>query len=214
MRTAVGPKNWNECFSFFVCKSVYGTEVGSDTFRKADPARAKKLFEEAGYKGERIIITSTKEIAQIGAQAEVLAGGLNAIGVKAEVEWADWGTTLTRFLTNKAPVGQPGHWNIFTTTNSWSTWHNPLTNIGVVLNPEGSWAGWPTDPEGEKLRVAFIEATDQKARMEILENLHKRMWDVMPYIVTGQFDQMYAWRKEITGVLPTSKLVLWNIEKK
>ena len=50
--------------------------------------------------------------------------------------------------------------------------------------------------------------------MEILENLHKRMWDVMPYIVTGQFDQMYAWRKEITGVLPTSKLVLWNIEKK
>ena len=83
-----------------------------------------------------------------------------------------------------------------------------------MLNPEGSWAGWPTDPEGEKLRVAFIEATDQKARMEILENLHKRMWDVMPYIVTGQFDQMYAWRKEITGVLPTSKLVLWNIEKK
>jgi len=36
----------------------------------------------------------------------------------------------------------------------------------------------------------------------------------MPYVVTGQFDQMYAWRKEITGVLPTSKLVLWNIEKK
>ncbi len=214
MRTAFGNKNWNECFSFFVCGSVYGTTVGSESFRKADPARAKKLFEEAGYKGERIIITSTKEIAQIGAQAEVLAGGLNAIGVKAEVEWADWGTTLTRFLTNKAPVGQPGHWNIFTTTNSWSTWHNPLTNIGVVLNPEGSWAGWPTDPEGEKLRVQFIEATDQKKRMEIVEALHKRMWEVMPYIVTGQFDQQYAWRKEITGVLPTSKLVLWNIEKK
>ena len=214
MRTAVGTKNWNECFSFFVCKSVYGTEVGSEPYRKADPARAKKLFEEAGYKGERIVITSTKEIAAIGAQAEVLAAGLNAIGVKAEVEWADWGTTLTRFLTNKNPVGQPGHWNIFTTTNSWSTWHNPLTNIGVVLNPEGSWAGWPTDPEGEKLRVQFIEATDQKARMEILDKLHRRMWEVMPYIVTGQFDQQYAWRKEISGVLPTSKLVLWNIEKK
>ncbi len=213
MSTAVGTKNWNECFSLLVCGSVYGSLAGSETFTKPDPARAKKLFEESGYKGEKIIITSTKEIAAIGAQAEVLAAALNAIGVKAEVEWADWGTTLTRFLSNKNPPGQPGHWNIFTTTNSWSTWHNPLTNIGIVLNAEGSWAGWPTDDEGEKLRVAFIEATDQKTRMEILEKLHKRLYEVMPYIITGQFDQMYAWRKNIKGVLPTSKLVLWNISK-
>jgi peptide/nickel transport system substrate-binding protein len=214
MTTAFGNKKWwNECFSFFVCKSVYGTEAGSETFRKADPARAKALLAEAGYKGEKIIITSTKEIAAIGAQAEVLLAGLRAIGANAEVEWADWGTTLTRFLTNKNPPGQPGHWNIFTTTNSWSTWHNPLTNIGVVLNPEGSWAGWPTDAEGEKLRVQFIEATDQKVRMEIVEKLHRRLWEVVPYVVTGQFDQPYAWRKNITGVLPTSKLVLWNISK-
>ena len=213
MRTAVGTKNWNECYSFLVCKSVYGTEVGSETFRKPDPARAKKLMEEAGYKGEKIIITSTKEIAQIGAQAEVLLAGLRAIGVDAEVQWADWGTTLTRFLTNKNGPGQPGYWNIFTTTNSWSTWHNPLTNVGVILNAEGSWAGWPTDAEGEKLRVQFIEATDQKTRMEIIDKLHRRLWEIVPYVVTGQFDQMYAWRKEISGVLPTSKLVLWNISK-
>jgi peptide/nickel transport system substrate-binding protein len=213
MRTAFGTKNWNECFSFFVCGSVYGTEVGSEPFRKADPARAKKLFEEAGYKGERIVITSTKEIASIGAQAEVLLAGLRGIGVNAEVEWADWGTTLTRFLTNKSPPGQPGHWNIFTTTNSWSTWHNPLTNVGVVLNPEGSWAGWPSDAEAEKLRVQFIEATDQPTRLAIIEKLHRRLWEVMPYIVTGQFDQVYTWRKNVTGVLPTSKLVLWNISK-
>jgi peptide/nickel transport system substrate-binding protein len=213
MRTAVGTKNWNECYSFLVCKSVYGTEVGSETFRKADPARAKRLMEEAGYKGEKIVITSTKEIAQIGAQAEVLLAGLRAIGANAEIEWADWGTTLTRFLTNKSPPGQPGHWNIFTTTNSWSTWHNPLTNVGIILNPEGSWAGWPSDEIGEKLRTEFIQATEHKTRMEIVDKLHRRLWEIVPYVVTGQFDQMYAWRKNVTGVLPTSKLVLWNIAK-
>ena len=83
----------------------------------------------------------------------------------------------------------------------------------MVLNAEGSWAGWPTDDEGEKLRVAFIEATDQKTRMELLEKLQRRMYEVMPYVVTGQFDQQYAWRNNIKGVLPTSKLVLWNISK-
>ena len=213
MRTAVGPKNWNECFSFFVCKSVYGTEVGSDTFRKADPARAKKLFEEAGYKGERIIITSTKEIANIGAQAEVLAAGLRKIGVNAEVEWADWGTTLTRFLTNKNGPGQPGYWNIFTTTNSWSTWHNPLTNVGVVLTPNGTWAGWPTDEIGEKMRTDFIQAQTQEERLKIVEAFSKRLWEIMPYVVTGQYDAPYAWRTNVQGVLPTSKIVFWNISK-
>ena len=36
---------------------------------------------------------------------------------------------------------------------------------------------------------------------------------VVPYIVSGQYDQPYAWRKTVTGVLPTSKLALWNIDK-
>jgi len=49
--------------------------------------------------------------------------------------------------------------------------------------------------------------------MAILEKLHRRLAEVMPYVVTGQFDVPYAWRKTVTGVLPTSKLVLWNIEK-
>jgi peptide/nickel transport system substrate-binding protein len=214
MQASFGEKKWwKNCFSLLVCGSVYGSEAGMETFKKADPARAKKLFEEAGYKGEKIIITSTKEIQNIGTQAEVLAGGLRKIGVNAEVEWADWGTTLTRFLTNKNPPGQPGHWNIFTTTNSWSTWHHPLTNVGIILTPDGSWAGWPADAEGEKLRGEFIQATDQTARMAILEKLHRRLAEVMPYVVTGQFDVPYAWRKTVTGVLPTSKLVLWNIEK-
>lgn len=39
------------------------------------------------------------------------------------------------------------------------------------------------------------------------------MWEVAPYIVTGQFDQPYAWRKNVSGILPISKLALWNISK-
>ncbi|MBI1779120.1 MAG: ABC transporter substrate-binding protein [Proteobacteria bacterium] len=214
MRASFGEQKWwNKCFSYFVCGSIYGTTAGSEGFQKADPARAKKMFEEAGYKGEKIIITSTKEIQNIGTQAEVLAGALRNIGANVDIEWADWGTTLTRFLTNKNPVGQSGGWSIFTTTNSWSTWHNPLTNVGVILTPEGSWAGWPSDELGEKLRTEFIQAQDKASRMAALDKLSKRMWEVAPYVVTGQFDGPYAWRKNVVGVLPTSKLALWNIGK-
>jgi len=214
MAAAFGEKKWwNNCYSFLVCGSVYGTNVGSETFQKADPARAKKLLADAGYKGEKLIISSSKEIASIAAQAEVLAGGLRNIGANVEIEWADWGTTLTRWLTNKNVPGTNGGWHIFATGNSWSTWHNPLTNVGIILAPDANWAGWPTDEAAEKLRTEFIQATDQPTRMAILDKLHRRLWEVVPYVVTGQYDQPYAWRKSVTGVLPTSKLVLWNIDK-
>ncbi len=88
-----------------------------------------------------------------------------------------------------------------------------MTNIGVILSSNGNWAGWPTDDEGEKLRTEFIQAQDKGTRMAALDKLSKRMWEVAPYVVTGQFDAPYAWRKNVVGVLPTSKLVLWNIGK-
>ena len=67
--------------------------------------------------------------------------------------------------------------------------------------------------EAEKLRNEFIAAPDKEIRMAALEKLRKRLWEVVPYVMTGQYDQPYAWRKNVSGVLPTSKLVLFNIEK-
>ena len=49
--------------------------------------------------------------------------------------------------------------------------------------------------------------------MAVLDKLHRRLWEVVPYVMTGQYDQPYAWRKNVSGVLPTSKLVLFNIAK-
>jgi len=47
-----------------------------------------------------------------------------------------------------------------------------------------------------------------------LERLQKRFYEVVPYIPAGQFLSPIAYRKNLSGVLDTSRLVLWNIEKK
>jgi peptide/nickel transport system substrate-binding protein len=206
-------KWWNTCYSYFVCKSIYGTEVGSESFRKPDPARAKKLLEEAGYKGEKIYAIGTREVPGIGAITEVYVDALRKIGVNVELEWMDWGTMVTRFGSNKNKPGEQGGWSLWAATGSWSTWHNPLTNLGTNMSKDTSWAGWASDEEVETYRNEFIQAQDKEKRMAALEKLHKRLWEVVPYVMTGQFDQAYAWRKNVTGVLPTSKLVLFNITK-
>jgi peptide/nickel transport system substrate-binding protein len=37
---------------------------------------------------------------------------------------------------------------------------------------------------------------------------------VVPYIPAGQFLSPIAFRKNLSGILDTPRLVLWNIEKK
>src|SRR5436853_6214684 len=73
---------WRQCYSFFVCGSPNETEAGSEPYQKPDLARAKTLLQEAGYKGEKIVLINTHEIASIGALGDVTANNLKQIGVK------------------------------------------------------------------------------------------------------------------------------------
>src|SRR2546430_7073165 len=59
-----------------VCSSDLSneTEAGTETLRKRDVARAKQLMIEAGYKGETIVLITTREIATIGALGDVKIG--------------------------------------------------------------------------------------------------------------------------------------------
>src|SRR6516162_3701798 len=77
-------KWWQECWSFFVCGSTNGTEVGSEGYRRQDLARAKELLAASGYHGEKIVLISTGEIQSIAALGDVTADNLRKIGVNVE----------------------------------------------------------------------------------------------------------------------------------
>ncbi|MBI1779114.1 MAG: ABC transporter substrate-binding protein [Proteobacteria bacterium] len=215
LQVFAGPDpSWGKpCYAFYLCGATYGTELGSEAYQKRDIEKAKRLFKEAGYNGEKVVVLNSTEVPQIGAIMLATAAALKLAGVNAELETTDWGTMLTKALQNKKPVAEGG-WSVWGATGSWSTWHNPLTNLGTNMATDASaWGGWAADEEVEKLRNEFIRAPDMPTRLKVAEVLHKRLWDVVPYVPTGMFDSPYAWRKNISGVLPTSKLVLWNIAK-
>jgi peptide/nickel transport system substrate-binding protein len=215
MHAAYGddPKWWRECWSHFICGSTNETEAGTETLRKRDLAKAKQLMAEAGYKGETLVMLTTREIATIGALGDVTAANLQAIGVKVEVRESDWGTMLAR-RAKKDPPAQGG-WNIFHTNLTSGTMFSPLTNFGISMVCGGkSWFGWPCDETAEKLQLAYVRAPDEAARRAALEALHKRLWEVVPLVPVGQYTQPLAWRNTVSGVLTANVNVYWNIEKK
>ena len=213
MAAAYGDQKWwKVCYSYFICGAPYGTEAGSEPYRKQDLEKAKQLFAEAGYKGEKLILITTDELPQIGQMAQVAAGTLRKIGVNVELVVNAWGVTVQRMMKKDDPAS--GGWNMFTSWGTGSTFHHPLSNIGTPMTCDGkNWVGWPCDEESEKLRDQFIRAQDDATRMSVLDRYHRRLMEEQPYALLGQFDPPFAWRKSVHDVVPAAVLVFWNISK-
>ena len=204
---------WQKCYSFGVCNSEYGSESGSEAYRKPDIARARQLFAEAGYKGEPIILVGTPQLAPINAMTQVLASRLQEAGLTVDVQMTDFASLLQRVNMRSKPIGSGGY-HLFAYYATGSSMFHPLMNIGLDQSCEGkNWPGFPCDPVGEALRQKFLVAPDEAARKAVFEDLEKRAWQFLPYIPAGQFDVVNAYRSNVTGVLDSAYLAYWNIEK-
>jgi len=203
---------WRECRSFFVCGGPNDTEAGSEPYRKQDLARAKGLFEEAGYKGEKITLINTHEIGSIGALGDITAANLKKIGLNVEIADSDWGTMVARRAKKEAP-GEGG-WNIFHTTIGGTGMYSPLTAFAVNSGCDGkNWFGWPCDEPTEMLRRAYVAAASEAAQRDALVALQRHLWEAVPLVPVGQYIQPYAARDTISGILKSHVIVFWNIEK-
>ncbi len=201
------------CFSYFTCGSPFGTTAGSESFRKPDYARAKQLLAEAGYKGEKIVLLGAGDLFHHNAAAQVTAENLKKIGLNVDLQMSDWGAVITRRAKKDKP--EAGGYNIYQTFSDGVSAMTPATNVSIVSTCDGRNAvGWPCDEQVEKLRDQYIRATDEAQKQQILETLHKRLWETIPYVILGKYERLAAYRTSLDGVLHTNVLALWNISKK
>ena len=212
LAAAIGPqKYWRECHSMWICGTPYGTDVGSEPYQKQNLEKAKQLMIESGYKGEKIVLMGPADIQFINAYTMVTAENLKKIGVNVDLVIADWGSIVSR-RSKKEPPAQGG-WNIFHTGSGTAAQANPMSSSTTPTTCGEAWFGWPCDEAAEKLRQAFIRETDPAKQKQIATDLHKRLWEVIPYIPIGQYQQPFVWRKNISGWLKVNTVVYWNVEK-
>lgn len=207
------PKLYEVCYSFFICGSPNGTEAGSEPFQKKDLEKARELMREAGYDGEPIYVLSSHDLDYIGAYGDVTIANLRQIGVNVEVVESDWGSLVARRAQKKPPA--EGGWHIFHTSLGGLSQYDPLTNPITDQSCDGNnWFGWPCDEEYQAIVDAYISESDPARRQDLIAQMNRRLWETAPVIPIGQYDQLHAWRKTITGIPQTPSIpVFWNIEK-
>jgi peptide/nickel transport system substrate-binding protein len=206
-------KNWKTCFSYYTCGTPLSSELGADNLKgKRDLAKAKQLVQEAGYKGERVVLLSATDQPIVHSQALVTTELLKSIGVNAELQAGDWGTLITR-RASKEPIDKGG-WNIFFTWFVGPDMVNPALSAPLRGNGERAWFGWPTSERIEKMRDDWFKAPDMDAQRRAAQEVQKVAFEELPYIPTGQFILPTAYRKNVEGVIVAPVVFLWNVEKK
>jgi peptide/nickel transport system substrate-binding protein len=215
MGAAAGaPKYWKTCAALFGCGTPFETNAGADALLNGpNPAKAKQLIQEAGYKGEKIVLLSATDQPVVQGQALVTLDALRKAGLNVELQASDWGTLITR-RTSKEPVEKSG-WSIFHTWTSAPDFFSPAVNLPVRANGEKAWFGWPTDPKIEELITAWFKAPDLAAQKKLAADIQVEAYaNNVPYVPTGQFVAPTAYRKNLEGIIIAPVVFLWNVEKK
>jgi peptide/nickel transport system substrate-binding protein len=215
MGAAAGdPKYWRTCAALFGCGTPFETNAGADALLKGpNLASAKQLIQEAGYKGEKIVLLSATDQPIVHGQALVTLDALRKAGLNVELQANDWGTLITR-RASKEPV-EKGGWSIFHTWISAPDLFSPAVNIALRGNGEKAWFGWPTDPKIEALIDDWFKAPDLTAQKKLAADIQVEAYtNAIPYVPTGQFVAPTAYRKNLEGIIIAPVVFLWNVEKK
>ena len=213
MSAAYGdPKYWRECYAFWVCGSRNGTEVGSEAYRKPDLEKARALVRESGYDGRPVVLIGGSDVLPYQRMSLITADLLKQIGMNVDMQLTDWGSVAAR-RAKKDPPAQGG-WNLFHTSANGAQLASPLTSPSTITTCDGkNFPGWPCDQVEEDMRMQYIREADPAKQTQLLEAMHSRLWESLPYVPLGQFRQPFLWRSNVKGVVKANTVVYWNIEK-
>ncbi|MDL2403305.1 ABC transporter substrate-binding protein [Rhizobium mayense] len=200
--------------SLFGNTTPYSNDENTGWFKKGgDPEKAKQLFNEAGYAGEKVVVLQATDVQRFNDAALLVATALQKIGINAELAPSDWGGIGKR-RTNKGPVDERG-WSIF--ISSWDDFSigDPLFSSFVLANGDKAWYGWPKNDEFEALRNSWADVGSLEQRQALARKMQAVWWNFVGAVFLGETISPVAHRKALTNLLevPSGLLCMWNMQK-
>ena len=204
LMAAVGPQSlWKANGSIMPKGTFWYSEGGIESYSQGDIAKAKKLAEEAGYKGEIIKFMVSTAYPMHYDTAVVVAKQLSEAGFKVDLQIYDWATLISK-------RGNPEMWDMF------------FTHHGFVPDPilfsfmSETYPGWWQTEEKLKLKADFISTTNQEKRKEIWTKIQQLIYTQVPIMKTGDVFTYNIASPKLEGVGNTSLIwpKFWNLTLK
>ena len=171
----------------------------------------KRALEQAGYKGEKIVLLGPADVPYAKILADVTADLYKRVGLNLDYQVMDWGTLVQR-RAKMDPV-EKGGWSVFQTNWPGPDQANPAVNVFLRGNGKDAAPGWASSPKIEAMRDQWLRTTDLDAQKTLARDIQLQAFQDVPYIPLGQMITPTAFRSDLTGMLPGSVPVFWNIRR-
>ncbi|MDX8463734.1 ABC transporter substrate-binding protein, partial [Mesorhizobium humile] len=192
----------------------YSNDENTGWYKKGgDAERAKQLFQEAGYAGERLRIFQITDWPAVNNAALLLADTLRKIGVNAELAAMSF-SEFTSARKNKGPV-ENGGWSIFISDWSDNNLGNPIGSAFLHASGDQAWWGWPKNDQYESLRAKWADVGTLEERQALARKMQRIWWNFVGAVMLGEVVTPTAHRKQLTGLIevPRSVVPMWNMQK-
>lgn len=178
-----------------------------DQFPPYDPARARALLADAGYRGEPLVIQTNRLYPNMYDNAVMAQALLQAVGINARIEVLDWATQLSNYQSGRFQVS----------SFSYSARFDPALMYDLLIGDkrERHTAQWESAP-AEKLLGEALTGTDDARRREVFVQLHRLMAEEVPIVGLYNGVAVTAVAAGITGYRnwPGATPILWGIHKR
>ncbi|RXT07169.1 ABC transporter substrate-binding protein [Ammoniphilus sp. CFH 90114] len=201
MMAAVGDKEFYRLdHGLMYPEQAWYVEDGKENYNQKDADKAKKLLEEAGYKGEPVTILATRDYEFLYKTAVVIKDQLEKMGIPANLEVYDWPTLIKRRSDEKA-------WDIVFTF--FPIYTNPTQP--VFIDSRNNYAGWYNNPAMDQLLDQIRVSSNFEEQREIFKKVQSTFWEDVPLIKLGDMHGLSAYRTNVKGYTYFYDIFFWNV---
>jgi len=172
------------------------TDVGKEVY-EYNPEKAKKLLQEAGYRGEPIRWLATKEYFYMYNMGLSFKDQLEKVGFKIDLQVMDWATLVST-------RSKPEQYEAFITGHS--TYLHPI----LLSYLDGTWPGWWTAEKKNQLVSQMLAEPNPEKQKALVHALQQLQWEDVPWIRCGEAFSLRVIRQEIVGFENPPNWYFWN----
>jgi len=182
-------------------KGVAGGYVDALPQYTYDPDKAKALLRQAGMPDGFSVNFKAPDgrYLQDKQVAEAIAGQLEKVGIKAELETIEWSTYVQGIVGRKYELFLLSQGGLQVGPAVQTNWSSKIKGI--------AWQGY-TNPAVDELIDTASKQVDAQKRSATYEQLMKTAWDDSPWIFLYHQQDIYAVGSRVKNFRPTSEAIV------